>query len=57
MTVGPGAGACVAVGGVHGRRHGHCSGRYPSYWNAFLLIYCFDRCIWGLESYLTFPKI
>ena len=31
-------GACMAgVGGVHGRRDGHCSGRYASYWNAFLL--------------------
>ena len=34
-------GACVA-GGVHGRgmrgrRNGHCSGRYASYWNAYLL--------------------
>ena len=25
-------------GGMHGRRHGHCSGRYASYWNAFLYI-------------------
>ena len=24
-------------GGTHGRRDGHCSGRYVSYWNAFLL--------------------
>ena len=24
-------------GGVRGRRDGHCSGRYASYWNAFLL--------------------
>ena len=23
--------------GVRGRRDGHCSGRYASYWNAFLL--------------------
>ena len=23
--------------GVHGRRNGHCRGRYASYWNAFLL--------------------
>ena len=31
-------GACMAGGGgVHGRRDGHCSGRYASYWNAFLL--------------------
>ena len=22
--------------GVHGRRDGYCSGRYASYWNAFL---------------------
>ena len=30
-------GACVAGGGgVRGRRDGHCSGRYASYWNAFL---------------------
>ena len=35
-------GACVAKGGmrgkgggVRGRRDGHCSGRYASYWNAF----------------------
>ena len=25
-------------GGMHGRRGGHCSGRYPSYWNAFLYL-------------------
>ena len=39
-------GACVAgghpwhgggEGGLRGRRDGHCSGRYTSYWNAFLL--------------------
>ena len=24
-------------GGVRGMRNGHCSGRYASYWNAFLL--------------------
>ena len=30
-------GVCV-TGGVHGRRDGHCSGWYASYWNAFLLI-------------------
>ena len=29
-------GACM-VGGTHGRRDGHCSGLYASYWNAFLL--------------------
>ena len=27
--------ACMA-GGVNGRRDSHCSGRYTSYWNAFL---------------------
>ena len=31
-----GRGACVAVGGMHGRRDGHCSGRYASYGNVFL---------------------
>ena len=30
-------GACVAGGGgVRGRRDGQCSGRYASYWNAYL---------------------
>ena len=29
-------GACVAGGGVRGRRDDHFSGRYASYWNAFL---------------------
>ena len=27
----------VWQGDVRGRRDGHCSGRYASYWNAFLL--------------------
>ena len=27
----------VHGGGMHGRRDGHCSRRYTSYWNAFLL--------------------
>ena len=31
-------GACM-VGGVHGRRDGHFSGRYASYWNAFLFFF------------------
>ena len=31
-----GKGACMAGGGMRGRRDGHCSGRYASYWNAFL---------------------
>ena len=26
------------AGGMHGIRDGHCSGRYASYWNAFLFI-------------------
>ena len=30
-----GSGVCV-VGGMRGRGDGHCSGRYASYWNAFL---------------------
>ena len=30
-------GVCM-VGGMHGRRDDHCSGRYASYWNAFLFI-------------------
>ena len=40
-------GTCVVKGGdgalqggaVRRRRDGHCSGRYASYWNAFLLNY------------------
>ena len=32
-----GRGACMP-GGVRGRTDGHCSGRYASYWNAFLWI-------------------
>ena len=39
------AGACVAGGlhdggGIHGRRYGHCSRWYASYWNVFLLKFC-----------------
>ena len=30
------AGGMHGQGGVCGRRDGHCSGRYTSYWNAFL---------------------
>ena len=30
-------GGAMHGGGMHGRRNGHCSGRYASYWNAFLL--------------------
>ena len=28
--------ACMVGGGMYGRRDGCCSGRYASYWNAFL---------------------
>ena len=33
----------MVKGGMCGRRDGHCSGQYASYWNAFLFmnIYCF----------------
>ena len=31
------AGGCAWQGAMCGRRNGHCSGRYASYWNAFLL--------------------
>ena len=30
-------GGHVWQGSICGRRHGHCTGRYASYWNAFLL--------------------
>ena len=38
-----GRGACMAEGhvwqrGMRGRTDGHCSGRYASYWNVFLLL-------------------
>ena len=39
-----GRGVCMAggmrgrKGGMPARRDGHCSGRYASYWNAFLLL-------------------
>ena len=36
-------GVCMA-GGVCGRRDGHCSGQYASYWNAFL----FYIIVWWL---------
>ena len=34
-------GVCME-GGMHGRRDGHCSGQYASYWNAFLFIFVFQ---------------
>ena len=33
-----GGGRPAWQGGMRGRRDGHCSGRYASYWNAFLLL-------------------
>ena len=33
------AGSVYGKGGMHGRRNGHCSGRYASYWNAFLFTF------------------
>ena len=39
-----GRGACMA-GGMPGRRGGHCSGRYASYWNAFLFWHSFIRVL------------
>ena len=43
-------GLCMAGGmhggeGRHGRRDGHCSGRYASYWNAFLFNLVFVKYI------------
>ena len=37
-------GACIARGGVRGRRDGHCSGWYASYWNAFYFDSTFPIC-------------
>ena len=53
------AGGCVAkgggmhgTGGMRGRRDGHCSGQYASYWNAFLSkikvqIFFSENCSFG----------
>ena len=35
-------GACMA-GDLYGRRDGHCSGRYASFWNAFLFHLCLQQ--------------
>ena len=40
-------GACITGGmhgrgHMHGRRNGHCSGQYTSYWNAFFLFDLFN---------------
>ena len=37
---------CPEGRGVPGRRDGHCSGRYASYWNAFLLLPPANE-VWG----------
>ena len=34
--------ACVAGGGVRGRRDALCNGQYASYWNAFSSVSCFS---------------
>ena len=39
-----GRGCAWQGGGMRGRKDGHCSGQYPSYWNAFLL---------ALDSWIT----
>ena len=38
------------LGGMCGRRDGHCSGRYASYWNAFLWCHCLLRLISTLRN-------
>ena len=44
-------GGCAWQRGVRGRRDGHCSGRYASYWNAFLLLIClYKQFIFGQKS-------
>ena len=45
-----GGGACIVVGGggwwgMHDRRNDHCSGRYASYWIAFLSIKNIEICV------------
>ena len=61
--------ACVCGGGgVRGRRDGLCSGRYASYWNAFLLQnICWTNCnsafigssseSSSLEKYVAIPSV
>ena len=44
------SGVCMAGGGLRGRRDGHCSGRYASYWNAFLL---FSNVYWDVDVMAT----
>ena len=38
-----GGGLHGGEGGMHGKRDGHCSGRYASYWNAFLFPICLEE--------------
>ena len=49
-----GSEACMA-GGVCGRRDGYCSGRYTSYWNAFLSN--IDPIMGYPENYVIFPDL
>ena len=44
-------GGCAFQEGMHGRRDGHCSGRYASYWNAFLYYLNADN----FQIYAEFP--
>ena len=37
-------------GGIRGRRNGHCSGRYASYWNALLLLHEITRVQFDLKA-------
>ena len=48
-----GWGACVARGGVCGSRDSHCSGRYASYWNAFLFISKTSDSDFGIVQFFT----
>ena len=41
-----GQGRQFMVGGMCGRRDGHCSGWYASYWNAFLSTVTSIACKW-----------
>ena len=51
-----GRGVCMA-GGVRGKRDGHCSGWYASYWNAFFLICKFDNIDWRTVNWWSCIKI
>ena len=47
---------CMVAGGVLGRRYGHCSGWYASYWNAFLFQGCCVNCCYFNVSASLKPK-